>query len=48
MVESCLGWFGHVWIRTVEALVKRVDHMEDSPIVRGRGRTRKTEVGPLR
>ncbi|KAF1880112.1 hypothetical protein Lal_00022241 [Lupinus albus] len=41
MVESHLRWFGHVWRRPVEALVKRVDQMEASPVPRGRGKLRK-------
>ncbi|KAM7467464.1 hypothetical protein LguiB_015026 [Lonicera macranthoides] len=42
MVESRLRWFGHVWRRPVDAVVRRVDHMEGSLVVRGRGRPRKT------
>ena len=42
MVESYFGWFGHVWRRPVQALVRRVDQMESSPTSRGRGRHRKT------
>ena len=42
MVESCLRWFGLVWARPVEALVRRVDQMEHSTITRCRGRPRKT------
>ncbi|KAM7490942.1 hypothetical protein LguiA_033863 [Lonicera macranthoides] len=42
MVESRLRWFGHVWRRPVDAMVRRVDHMEGSLVVRGRGRPRKT------
>lgn len=34
MEESCLRWFDHVMKRTVEALVKRIDQIEDSLIVR--------------
>ena len=30
MVESRLRWFGHVWRRPIEALVRRVDQMEGS------------------
>lgn len=41
MVESDLNWFGHVRRRPIKALV-RVDHMEDNPIVRGKGTRRKT------
>jgi hypothetical protein len=42
MVESRLRWFGHVRRRPLEAPVRRVDQMADSPRVRGRGRPRKT------
>ncbi len=31
-----------MWRRLVDAPVRRVDQMDDSPIVRGRGRLRKT------
>lgn len=33
----------HVWKRHVETPVKRVDLIEDAPLVRGRGRPRKTK-----
>lgn len=36
MIVFHVRWFGYVWRRLVEALVTRVDLMEDSPIVRGR------------
>ena len=42
MVKFCHTWFGHVWRVPVEALVWKVDQMESSLIVRGRGRPRKT------
>ncbi|KAM7518030.1 hypothetical protein LguiB_016992 [Lonicera macranthoides] len=42
MVEFRLRWFGHVWRRPVDAVVRRVDHMEGSLVVRGRERPRKT------
>ena len=42
MVESRLRWFGHVWRRPAETLVRRVDQRENSPIIRGRGRLKKT------
>ena len=38
MVESRLRWFGHVWRRSVDAPIRQVDQIEDSPVVRGRGR----------
>lgn len=41
MVEYCIRWFGHVWRRHIETLVRRVDQMKPSPIVRGRERLRK-------
>ncbi|KAF1882485.1 hypothetical protein Lal_00039133 [Lupinus albus] len=37
-------WFGYVWKRTIEALIRRVNQMKASPIHRGRGRQRKTIV----
>ena len=43
MVEFCLRWFGHMWRSPVETPARRVDHMEDSPIARGRGRPRKAK-----
>ena len=42
MVENRLRWFGHVERRPVDAVVRRVDQMEESQIKRGRGRPRKT------
>ena len=30
MVESRFRWFGHMWRRPIEALVRRVDQMEGS------------------
>ena len=42
MVESCFGWLGHVWRRTIKASISRVDQMKDSLIDRSRGRPRKT------
>jgi len=38
MVESNLRWSGHVWRKLVEALIRRVDLMENILIVRGRRR----------
>lgn len=34
----------HVWRRPIEASVWRVDYMEDSPVVRDRGRLREISV----
>jgi len=42
MVENRVRWFGHVERRPIDYVVRRVDHMEDSRIPRGRGRPRKT------
>jgi len=37
-----LKWFGHVERRPVDAVVSRVDQMEESHVKRGRGRPKKT------
>ena len=42
LVENKLRWFGHVERRSVDAVVKRVDQMEESQVKKGRGRLRKT------
>ena len=42
LVENRLRWFGHVERRPVDAVVRRVDQMEESHVKRGRGRPRKT------
>jgi hypothetical protein len=42
MVKNRVRWFGHVERRPIDYVVRRVDHMEDSQIPRGRGRPRKT------
>ena len=42
LVETRLRWFGHVQRRPLEAPVRRVDQMEDNPIIRGKGRPKKT------
>lgn len=42
MVETRLGWFGHVERRLADSVVRRVGQMEGSQITRGRGRPRKT------
>ena len=42
LVENRLRWFGHVERRPVDAVVRRVDQMEESQVRRGRGRPRKT------
>ena len=35
-------WFGHVERRPINAVVRRVDQMEESQVKRGRGRPKKT------
>ena len=42
LVENRLRWFGHVERRPVDAVVRRVNQMEESQIKRGRGRPKKT------
>jgi len=42
LVENRLRWFGHIERRPVEAVVRRVDQVEESQVRRGRGRPRKT------
>ena len=42
LVENRLRWFGHVERRPVDAVVRRVDQMEESQVKRGRGRPKKT------
>jgi len=42
LVENRLRWFGHVERRIVDAVVRRVDQMEESQVKRGRGRPKKT------
>ena len=42
LVENRLTWFGHVERRPLDAVVRRVDQMEESRDKRGRGRPRKT------
>jgi len=42
LVENRLRWFGHVETRLVDAVVRRVDQMDESQVKRGRGRPRKT------
>lgn len=36
IIESCHRWFGHVRIRPLKDLVRKVDKMEDSPRVKDR------------
>jgi len=42
LVENRLRWFGHVERRPVDAVVRRVDQIEESHVKRGNGRPRKT------
>ena len=42
LVENRLRWFGHVERRLVDAVVRRVDQMEESRVKRGRERPKKT------
>jgi hypothetical protein len=37
MVESRLRWFGNVWGRPGDSVVRKVDLTEDNPIARGKG-----------
>ena len=48
MVENRLRWFGHVERRLLDSVVNRVDQMEVSQIVRGRGRPRKIIRGVIK
>jgi len=42
LVENKLRWFGHVERRLIDAVVRRVDQMEESHVKRGIGRPMKT------
>jgi len=42
MRETRLKWFGHVRRRLIDALVRRVDEMEQVTRKRGKGRPKKT------
>ena len=42
LVETHLRWLRHVQRRSLEALACRVDQMVENPIIRGRGRPKKT------
>jgi len=42
MVETRLRWCAHVERRPTDSVVRRVNHMEDSQLTKGRGRPRKT------
>jgi len=41
LVENMLRWFGHVERRPVDAVVRRVDQIEENHVKRGRGRPKK-------
>ena len=38
MRESCLRWFGHVWRRVINALVRKSDYIQVERRKKGRGR----------
>jgi len=42
VVEIRLRWFGHVERKLVDTVVRRIDQMEGSQVIRGRGRPRKS------
>ena len=42
LVENRLRWFAHVEKRLVDAVVRRVDQIEESHVKRCRGRPKKT------
>jgi len=47
--NTCIPqWFGHVEIRPIDFIARRVDQIEDSQIPRGRGRPRKTTRETIR
>jgi len=48
LVENRLRWIGHVERRPIDAVVRRVDQMEESQVKRGRGRPRKTVSETIR
>jgi len=37
MIESRLRWFGNVWGRPGDSVVRKVDLTEDNPISKGKG-----------
>jgi hypothetical protein len=41
MLENRFRWFGDVERRPVDSVTRKVDHMKNSQITRGRGRSRK-------
>ena len=47
MVEFCPMSFGEIWRRFEEALMRRVDQMEISSIVRGRERSKRKFIGKI-
>jgi len=42
MVENRLRLFGYVERRSIDVVVRMVDHMEKSQVIKGRGRPKKT------
>ena len=42
--ESCLRWFGHVWRRVINALVRKSDYIQVERRKKGRGRPKITLV----
>lgn len=42
MMKFRFRWFGHVWRRLVDTVVRRVDKKKGIPVTRGWGRPRKT------
>lgn len=48
MVEFSLKWFSHVRRRPIKAPIRKVDQMEESLIVTGRGRSRKNLGEPIK
>ena len=44
MRESCLRWFGHVWRRVINALVRKSDYIQVERRKKGRGRPKITLV----
>lgn len=42
VIKYPLKWFGQMWRRLAKALARRVDQLKYSPIIKGRGRPRKS------
>ena len=43
-MENRFRWFGHVERKHVDSIVRRVDQIEDSHIIRGIGRPRRETI----